>query len=355
MPPISAPKEFLCGVVEGFYGRPWTHATRLLYADILPAMGLNTCLYCPKSDHWLRRRWQEDWPHAHWRQLKALSAAYASSGVAWGVGLSPFELYRNYGATQRSQLHAKVTRLAELEAPLLAVLFDDMPGALDSLAERQGEIISDVAHWLPQTRLLVCPTYYSFDPVLERHFGQMPEGYWSALGRTLPAKVDIFWTGNEVCSGSITEDDIGAITAQLNRPVMLWDNYPVNDGAARSKYLYTSPLSGRSSALRPLLTGHLCNPMNQAMLSLPALAGLGSLYLDNSLDDVTLEALLGGEFWALFQRDRNRFECDGLPGLDQTELRTLIGEYETLAGPGAREVSAWLRGEYAFDPDCLTD
>jgi len=354
MLPISAPEGFLCGIVEGFYGRPWQHATRLLYAEFLAASGLNTCLYCPKNDPWLRRRWPEHWPEAQWRELRALSAAYASAGIAWGVGLSPFELYRNYGAVQRRQLREKIGRLSELDAPLLAVLFDDMPGSLDVLAERQAEIVEDIAHWLPDTRLLVCPTYYSFDPALEQHFGEMPRDYWSTLGRALPAAADVFWTGNAVCSSSICEADIRAITVELGRAVVLWDNYPVNDGATRSNFLYTSPLSGRSTALRPLLRGHLCNPMNQAMLSLPALAGLVKLYREEPLHDETLASLLGVEFWDLLQRDRTRFECEGLTKIGQPERRVLAGEYASLSGPGAQEVAAWLRGEYAFDPACLT-
>ena len=114
-----------------------------------------------------------------------------------------------------------------------------MPGDLQSLATRQAEIVADVCHWLPGVHVLVCPTYYSFDPVLEKYFGRMPLDYWSQLGRELPQDVGIFWTGNKVCSEAITVSDIEAIVQRLQRPVILWDNYPVNDGAVRSNFLYT--------------------------------------------------------------------------------------------------------------------
>ncbi len=172
-------KEFLAGVVEGFYGRSWSLDTRLAYADYLGDAGLNTFIYCPKGDPYLRRRWQEDWPESSWRELLELSKAYRQRGINWGVGLSPVELYREYGVPQRDQFKRKVERLAELSSPVIAILFDDMPGDMDSLATRQAEIVADVCHWASGVRVLVCPTYYSFDPLLEQYFGKKPKDYWA--------------------------------------------------------------------------------------------------------------------------------------------------------------------------------
>lgn len=352
MPPSS---EFLCGVVEGFYGRTWSFETRCAYADYLALSGLNTYLYCPKADPFLRKRWPEQWPEEQWRQLLQLSAVYRDRGIAWGVGLSPFELYRHYGQVEQEQLQRKVYSLMQLQAPLLAILFDDMPGDLDALAVRQAEIVADVCRWAPDVRVLVCPTYYAFDPVLEKFFGRMPEDYWPRLGRELPGAVDIFWTGNRVCSESITAADIQAINGQLGRRVMLWDNYPVNDGAQRSNFLYSSKLDARDQGLQALLTGHLCNPMNQGLLSLPALAGLADLYGHRAMDDAMLGRLLGPETWEQLRRDQQAFQQQGLSGMGEQRCRELAGRYAGLQGPAAREVAQWLRGEYVFDPACLTD
>jgi len=352
---MNAPGEFLCGVIEGYYGRTWPFDTRLAYADYLAQAGLNTSIYCPKADPFLRKRWPDHWPTPQWQQLMQLSAAYRTRGIHWGVGLSPFELYRHYGPAQRLQLQSKIESLAPLEAPLLAILFDDMPGDLDELASRQAEIVADVCHWAPGARVLVCPTYYSFDPVLEKFFGQMPAGYWQQLGRELPVSVDIFWTGNRVCSESIECSDIQAIQQQLGRGVTLWDNYPVNDGAVRSKFLYCSKLSRRDSSMQTLLQGHLCNPMNQGMLSLPALSGLAELYGNRGLDPQWLSTVLGPELWQHLVEDRPAFEHQGLSGMGEQRCRQLASCYAALPGAAAKEVAGWLRGEYAFDPACLTD
>ncbi len=352
---MTAADAFLCGVVEGYYGRLWPFETRLAYADYLGQAGLNAFIYCPKGDACLRKRWHQRWPDSEWRQLKKLAGAYRKRGIHWGVGLSPFALYQDYSAAQRARLKEKLRQLADLQAPLLAILFDDMPGDLPDLAARQADIVADVCDWSGAERVLVCPTYYSFDPVLESHFGKMPQDYWARLGRELPERVDIFWTGNRVCSDSITAADIESINGLLGRQVTLWDNYPVNDGALRSNFLYCQPLSGRDRSLEPLLRGHLCNPMNQGLLSLPALAGLASLYGRFGEADTWLEGVLGRETWQQLLRDRELFQRVGLTGLDASRREGLASQYQALAGQAACEVAGWLRGEYTFDPACLTD
>ncbi|MEZ5503072.1 MAG: beta-N-acetylglucosaminidase domain-containing protein [Halioglobus sp.] len=344
----------MCGIIEGYYGCSWSFETRRAYADYLAEAGLNACIYCPKGDALLRRRWRERWPDARWSEMVQLASQYARCGINWGVGLSPVELYRDYGALQQQQLQAKIEYLGELGAPVLAVLFDDMPGDLDALAYRQAEIVADISRWAPGVRLLVCPTYYSFDPVLEQYFGSMPDDYWPQLGRQLPADVDIFWTGNRVCSESIQVGDIERIVRYIGRPITLWDNYPVNDGATRSNFLYTSALTARSPALRPFIRGHYCNPMNQGLLSLPALCGLAALYGNPNFGEKNLSRILGPGTWDKLSRDKFLFEHEGLSGLGEARCKQLAREYEELPGPAAVEVAQWLQGRYSFDPACLT-
>jgi len=348
-------QPFLLGIVEGFYGRMWTDDIRLKYAQYLGSAGLNTYLYCPKGDPFLRKQWQRDWPSEQRHILKEFFDACRKEGIACGVGLSPFKLYADYGARAQAALRRKVEALAEFEAPILAILFDDMPGDLPDLAHSQSQIVSDVCKWLPGVRILVCPTYYSFDPQLESYFGEMPKNYWSSLGELLPEQVDIFWTGNQVCSEQIKLQDIERINDFLGRKVILWDNYPVNDGAARCEHLYTDAPQGRPRKLRGLLTGHLCNPMNQALLSLPAIAGLAALYGKSGLAEAELASILGEGTWRQLLADKNGFAQEGRLGMGEQECLKLAAVYDRLPGKASGEISQWLRGAYQFDPACLTD
>jgi len=303
----------------------------------------------------LRKRWQDRWPTAEHAALARLADTYRQRGIHWGVGLSPFALYRDYGPSQKLQLKQKLHEIQDLGEPLIALLFDDMPGEVMDLAARQADIVCDVLEWQRDDRLLMCPTYYSYDSVLETHFGKRPEAYWDELGAALPPEVDVFWTGNKVCSDTIQASDLEEINTKLRRQVVLWDNYPVNDGAERSNFLYMEPLPGRSPDIKSSIRGHLCNPMNQGLLSLPAFAGLASLHHRGAGQNSWLAQALGVQTWQLLQRDGARFQSEGLLGLGQENCINLATEYAELKEPGAAEVAAWLRGEYTFDPACLTD
>jgi hyaluronoglucosaminidase len=344
-------RPFYSGLVEGFYGRQWSWQNRREMVLFMARLGMNSYLYCPKGDAYLRRQWSEDWPPSDRQELLQLAASCRQNRIAFGVGLSPFALYQDYSATARRLLQQRILQIQDLGGELLAILFDDMPGDVADLAERQAEIITDIQSWAPDMRLLACPTYYSFDPQLEQYFGAMPRNYWRQLGTGLPVEVDIFWTGNSVCSESITVADIQRIVAELGRAPVLWDNYPVNDGKKASNHLHLRQLSGRESALAELLSGHFCNPMNQPWLSRAGLLGLSELYHAGGL---VLADLYGDELAECLLRDVPDFQDRGLLQMSAADKRQLRACYTAIDHPAAAEVVAWLDGEYQFDPACLT-
>jgi beta-N-acetylglucosaminidase len=75
------------------------------------------------------------------------------------------------------------------------------------------------------------------------------------------------WTGPTVCSPQITTLDATAWKAALpHHQLVVWDNYPVNDGTMASR-LHLGPYRGRSHDLDSVVHGILLNPMNQAVAS----------------------------------------------------------------------------------------
>ncbi len=348
--------DFLSGIVEGFYGAPWSWDTRDYFGRHLSRWACNGYLYAPKADHWLRRQWMETAPIQHLDALVRLARSCAEAGITFGVGLSPFELYLDYGPARRRQLRRKIEQLNELPAGMLAILFDDMPGDLPELAARQAAIVDYVAGWTTAGRVLVCPTYYSTDPVLERVFGARPSNYWQELGAALDPAVDLFWTGPEVCSDVIDIAHLDEAASLLGRRPVLWDNYPVNDGARMSRYLHLRPLSRREPGLEEHLRGHLCNPMNQGRLSVLPLQGLVSLYSDRALElGQWSEQEYGAELSHLLDTHSGQLQDIGLDGMEENERDDLAVRFGAIDHPAALEVAAWLRGEYTFDPACLTD
>jgi hypothetical protein len=82
----------------------------------------------------------------------------------------------------------------------------------------------------------------------------------------------VAWTGPGVFAARITAADVAAFGACLPRhPLVLWDNYPVNDTVLAIN-LHLGPLTGRDAALVPALRGYLLNPMTQAHASMIPLA-----------------------------------------------------------------------------------
>jgi hypothetical protein len=235
-----------------------------------------------------------------------------------------------------------------------------MPGAIADLAARQCEIVSDILAVCEARRVLVCPTYYSFDPLLEKVFGAMPEGYLETLGAGLAKHVDVLWTGAQVLSADFSRADIDAVVARLGRAPVLWDNYPVNDGQRISRFLHLLPVRGRPWQLAQWTRGHLANPMNQAFLSQVPLASLAWNYRLRDGYDAdrfwreALPDLLGAPLAALLQRDVELLQRQGLDAISAAERERMANDYRRIDHPAAVELVDWLGEGYRFDPECLT-
>lgn len=352
--------QFYYGVIEGFYGRQWSWPIRRDYAAFLRRFGFGAYIYAPKGDAFLRSRWREMHPADEQMELHQLAAEYRRQGVKWGLGLSPLGLGEKYLQQDKDQLVDKVRFINDLDPDILCILFDDMRGDFDGLLRRQLQIIDDITAASSARKFIICPTYYSFDPVLEQVFGAMPPLYLEKLGVSLSSAIDIFWTGDKVISGEYSAAGASRIARLLRRKPVLWDNYPVNDGRLTSKFLHLRPYGGRPAKISEWYAGHLVNPMNQPLLSQIVLQSLDSLYHDRLYSpELSLDrglGLLGREsLVARIKSDVDVFQDRGLDGLSEGQRVQLLTAYRCIDHPAAAEVADWLSGGYQFDPACLTD
>ncbi len=350
------------GVIEGFFGACWSWPERHQLVDFLRARNFQFYLYAPKADVHLRRHWRRDWPASEARALHLLREHCGEAGVDFGLGLSPLDLCQHLEGEGRDAFTQRLRELNRYQVDILCLLFDDMRGDLPQLAETQAALVAEARAVSNAQRIILCPTYYSDDPVLERVFGQRPEHYWETLGQTLAEDVDIFWTGPQVCSQTFSRDHLQDVAQRLGRKPFLWDNYPVNDGAKMSRHLHLRPFSEDRAQLGDLVSGHAANPMNQFHLSLLALASLplahrrGRHYQPEALYGELLDEICGAPLAQALLEDAALLQDEGLDGIDESRQRTLLEKYSALPDSGfRRELIDWLQGKYAFDPACLTD
>ncbi len=349
------------GTIEGFFGKSWSWENRQHHLHFLNQYHFDFYIYAPKSDPHLRRLWQQDWSAADKRELQTLREQSHQLDLNFGIGLSPLELYLSPKNQQRAQLERRIAQLNELQADILCILFDDMRGDLPDLAQRQIELCHAAAEASNAKQIIFCPSYYSFDPVLEKVFGQMPEAYWETLGKALDPHIQVFWTGEKVCSPGYSRSHLLEVGELLQRKPFLWDNYPVNDGAVKSNLLHLRALPASHNQISDLIDGHALNPMNQALLSQAAVASLdlayqlGSSYIPASEQLELLANIFGKDLAQALYQDLACFQDQGLKLLTEGTKKQLIEKYQRFNQPAAQEVVDWLNGGYTFDPACLTD
>ena len=129
---------FLSGVIEGFYGAPWTMTERLAAFDQMAAWGLGTYLYCPKDDLHHRAIWREPYGDADAAALGALVDACHARGLRFLYGIGPGLDIRYGDASDRVALQTRAAQMLALGVDGLAVLFDDIPDRIEE---------ADLAQW----------------------------------------------------------------------------------------------------------------------------------------------------------------------------------------------------------------
>jgi len=347
------------GIIEGFFGRPYSWAERADMARALAPAGYGFYLYAPKADAHLRRRWREPYPETELEALAAFAQTCRDAGVRFGVGLSPYELFLDFDGSAKDDLAAKLAQLDSLGLADLGVFFDDMKGDLPELAPRQVEIVHWIAERTSAERVIACPSYYTDDPVLDRVFGQRPANYLEDLGAGLDPAIQLMWTGEEVCSREFSPGHLARVAEQMRRKPFLWDNYPVNDGPRMSRHLHLRAFTGRPAAMGAEIAAHGVNTASQAVLSrIPALT-LAESYAEGAAYEYlaafrrAAQMVLGPDLAEAVERTLLLLEDAGLDGLTPEQTERLRARFAAFDHPAASEIVSWLDGAFAIGADEL--
>ncbi len=274
------------GVIEGFYGAPWTHEARLDLIAFCGRHGLNTWVHAPKDEPYHRQQWPDLYPEEELARLAELAAAAERHGVDFTYAIAPGLSMCYSSEDDFARLIAKCEQVRSVGVRSFQLLWDDIEHNLrcSEDEERYGgeERPSGAAHADVSNRfrvafdqpgpLVVCPMSYA---------GTTPRTpYRNTFGRLLDPEVVVYWTGPEVVSLAITREELDAtVAAFLGHELLIWDNYPVND--FDTERLFLGPLRGRDPRLADgRLAGMVANAMLQAVPSKLPLATIADFARD---------------------------------------------------------------------------
>lgn len=250
------------GVVEGFYGTPWSFAERAALVDVLSEVGLGALVVAPKDDPIHRAAWQRPLDHEASRGWAALFERGARADVVVSFGINPeptlaSQLLRRERANTRTALARKVKELVGLGARGFSMGFDDtLPTLFSAMLTRErgrehGDLADVVRDAAPEARVVVIPAPYFGDP---GRLGDRALAYFQGIAsRAVPPPCA--WTGRDVLSRWITGGDVRRLEEATGAPVVVWDNEIANDWLP----VVTGERVGRKKAWTMLSFGPVSN------------------------------------------------------------------------------------------------
>lgn len=258
------------GVIEGFYGQPWSQAERLQLFEWMHRWRLNTYFYAPKDDLKHRTIWREPYSSSEAEGLAQLITGCRERDIRFVYALSPGLDIRYSSEADLDCIRDRLAQIRNLGCQSFALLFDDIPDQVaaedlkrwGSLASAQCHVANTLFKWAASECFLFCPTAYCGRMAENKHGG--PD-YLTILGRELLPEIDVFWTGPEIISREITVEHVGNVATLLRRKPVIWDNLHANDYDGRR--FYCGPYAGRPLELRGAVNGLLINPNNEFPLN----------------------------------------------------------------------------------------
>lgn len=259
------------GVVEGFYGTPWSHETRLSLIDFYGKFKMNTYVYGPKDDPYHSSPdWRLPYPEDEAENITELIRACKRNRIDFVWAIHPGQDIK-WNEEDYANLLGKFNMMYDLGVRNFAIFFDDISGEgtnpvkqaglLNRLTEDFVKVKGDVSP------LTVCPTDYS-----RLWANPGPKGNLAIYGEMLDSTIKVFWTGDYVCS-DLTRETLEWVGSRIKRPAYYWWNYPVTDYVRN--IILQGPVYGLDTTLTSEnLCGLLSNPMEHGEASKLALYGV---------------------------------------------------------------------------------
>lgn len=252
------------GVVEGFYGTPWSHEVRLSLIDFYGQYKMNTYLYGPKDDPYHSApHWRLPYPAKEGNNIQELVEACKRNYVDFVWAIHPGQDIK-WNEDDYQNLVNKFNMMYDYGVRSFAIFFDDITGEgtnpmkqvelLNRLTKEFVNVKGDV------TPLIVCPTDYT-----KLWANPSSEGALSVYGKYLDPSIKVFWTGDVVCS-DIDHSTMDWVNSRIKRPAFVWWNFAVTDYVRH--IVLQGPVYGLETSLTDKdMSGFVSNPMEHGEAS----------------------------------------------------------------------------------------
>lgn len=254
------------GVVEGFYGTPWSQEDRMRQLDFYGRNKMNVYLYGPKDDPYHSTpNWRKPYPPQEAAQLRLLVDKARENNVIFYWAVHPGQDIR-WNEEDRSLLLQKFESMYQLGVRGFAVFFDDISGE-GTKASKQAELLNYIDDRFVKVKkdvapLVMCPTEYN------KSWANVKGGYLTTLGGMLNKGIEIMWTGNTVVA-TIDKPTLEFINPLVKRKAYIWWNFPVSDYVR--DHLLLGRVYGNGFDIKDEMSAFVSNPMEHAEASKIAL------------------------------------------------------------------------------------
>lgn len=255
--------SYICGVVEGFYGRPWTLEQRKHLFKRQNHLGLTTYLYAPKDDIKHRSAWRQLYSSEEMTLLRSLVESAKDNNVNFIYAISPGLDIEYSSEIEMETLKKKLDQVKGAGCNSFAILFDDIEVEMQetdkehfqSFAHAQVHVANTIFHYIKPKVFMFCPTEYCQTRAVP-DLDSSP--YLITIGEHLEESIHIMWTGPQVISRYITIEHLVRVGKVMRRKPLIWDNLHANDYDL--KKIFMGPLMHRSVKIKSVTSGLLSNP-----------------------------------------------------------------------------------------------
>ena len=359
------------GLVEGYYGYPYTISVKKDLMRFMMRYKMNTYLYGAKSDPYHSSKWTEAYPTSitaeqeknGWltqKMLREITAQSAATKVNFIWAIHPGNNFI-WSGTVVSDILSKFDKMYKLGVRQFAIFVDDvgLPGA--DQYQLNADNLTAVQRGLEKkyNKSGVAPA----DTVRPVHFvpqiyalgwvgADARAGFYKALATT-PKNVTIYTTGWGVWSIP-NSGDLNEVRQYLGRDVAWWWNYPCNDnsdGQIYTKDMYANffemPQVDSNGTVPSTLTGGIgivSNPMQEGEMSKVALFSVADYawhtagFNNQSSYNAAVKAVVGAA-----DADDFSFLCDYLRWNDPAAFGTLLNNVKNRIATSTNTYSKQLR------------